>query len=150
MSERSFPDGNERFLDRWSRRKRDAEEAETAPASAPDADAVREADLPSIDELGADSDYSAFMRKGVPSDVRNRALRALWRSDPTRFAPDGLEEYGGDQTPSPVAGVALKTVFRIARGSDAAAPEDAPPDDAAADAPRTPADANNKPGDTEV
>ena len=37
---------------------------------------LTEADLPSIDELTAESDYSAFMQKNVPEVLRKRALRS--------------------------------------------------------------------------
>lgn len=150
MSERSLPDGNERFLDRWSRRKREAEEADVASTPEPDEGAARDEDLPSIDELGAESDYSAFMREGVPSDVRNRALRALWQSDPTRFAPDGLEEYGGDHTTSPVLGAAVKTVFKVARGSNAPGQDGEKRGDPVDGEPEGPEETDETPGDAEA
>src|SRR5688572_2442765 len=102
---------DEGFLQRWSRRKAEArsplQEREPAPdpiaerelaaetgdppASATRGD-VRAGDdgaavdldaLPDIDTLTYESDFTVFMRKGVPSELRKRALQRLWRSNPT-------------------------------------------------------------------
>lgn len=37
---------------------------------------------PAIDVLTIDSDFTVFMRPGVPHLVRSMALRKLWRLDP--------------------------------------------------------------------
>jgi hypothetical protein len=95
---------NERFLSRWSRRKEasqregsrsDDTAAEApdegsyagptsvgagSPAVAPESDMPLE--LPPIDTLTTASDFSAFMRAGVPDAVRIAALRRLWAIDP--------------------------------------------------------------------
>jgi len=97
---------NEGFLRRWSRRKIEASEDVAAPApaepTATDADeaAVEEPvaieDLPDIDTLDRDSDYTVFMRAGVPEELRTLALRKLWRSDPVLANLDGLNDYDED------------------------------------------------------
>jgi hypothetical protein len=38
--------------------------------------------LPDVSELTAESDISAFLRKGVPEAVRQAALRRVWALDP--------------------------------------------------------------------
>jgi len=107
-------DGNEGdgFLRRWSRLKSEerseppeiveeaalvppAGGADTAPAETePDEAAI--ADLPDIDSLDKDSDFTVFMRDGVPEALRQRALRKLWLSDPVLANLDGLNDYDDD------------------------------------------------------
>ena len=50
-------------------------------------------DLPDIESLDKDSDYTTFLREGVPEVLRNQALRKLWRSDPVLPCLDGLNDY---------------------------------------------------------
>lgn len=103
-------DGN--FLSRWSRLKRrvreeDAKVAEPAPPTdeaAPEAAAKAPAEgegfdlsrLPSLDSLGAGSDYTAFLQKGVPSALRVAALRKLWVTDPDILNYKTLADYDWD------------------------------------------------------
>jgi Protein of unknown function (DUF3306) len=78
---------NDDFLSRWSRRKRGLPSAEK-PAPAPEVlleqglSAEEVAALPSLDSLGPDSDMLAFLQKGVPTALRNAALRKAWALDP--------------------------------------------------------------------
>ncbi len=93
---------DERFIDRWSRQKQDAREATDSPVPAPEAEPseppaeIDPADLPDIDSLDKDSDYTVFMREGVPEGLKKLALRALWRSDPILANLDGLNDYDED------------------------------------------------------
>jgi hypothetical protein len=126
----------EGFLRRWSRRKTETRRSPETPAVASReplerAPAPREqtaepekvapapidpADLPDIESLTADSDFSVFMRPGVPEHLRTLALRKLWRSDPIFSKLDGLVEYGEDYTiPSWPKGT-IKTAYQIGRG----------------------------------
>jgi Protein of unknown function (DUF3306) len=134
MPEQSDP--SEGFLRRWSRRKSEArstaaapteassEPGQPAPASSeqafePEQVAAAPVDpkeLPDIESLDASSDYTVFMRPGVPLELRNQALRKLWRSDPLLANLDGLLEYGGDYTiPSWPKGT-IRTAYQIGRG----------------------------------
>lgn len=79
------------FLGRWARLKAETRmreaEAEAAPAEADAACEVPEEafdpeSLPPLESLGADSDYAAFLAKGVPKALRNAALRRAWSTDP--------------------------------------------------------------------
>lgn len=54
------------------------------------------AGLPAIEELDADSDYSAFLARGVPEALKRAALRKLWRSNPVFANLDGLNDYDLD------------------------------------------------------
>ena len=117
----------EPFLRRWARLKAEQskpEPPETAPppsqppvsASADARPATSPEDLPPIEELTAESDFTPFLKAGVPEELKRLALRKLWRSDPVFANLDGLVEYGEDfgaafRNPGPVA-----TLFRIGRG----------------------------------
>jgi hypothetical protein len=99
--------GAERFsLSRWSRRKLAA--AVEAPASAP---AVVPApatapgvptppaalELPPVESLTFDSDFTAFLQPGVDDKVKRAALKQLFR-DPRFNIMDGLDTYIDDYT----------------------------------------------------
>jgi len=82
------------FLARWSQRKQEAKQPEREPpavdpgvAAEPAAEAApaEEFDLsslPTIEQLTAETDITAFLRKGVPEHLRNAALRKSWALDP--------------------------------------------------------------------
>src|SRR5438105_8820924 len=113
------------FLERWSRLKRaDREKAlrhDLAPPAPATVDSPEPAidpleDLPALETLTKDSDFRAFMRPGVPEELRNQALRKLWGSDPVYANLDGLLEYGEDfAAPFRIAGV-VATVYRVLEG----------------------------------
>ena len=64
-----------------------------------DDDAIDPATLPPIESLGADSDYTVFLRKGVPEALRIAALRKAWASDPfIRDFRSPAIDYGWDFT----------------------------------------------------
>jgi len=111
-------DEDKPFLQRWSRRKREPEPAESmAQATAP-----AKPDLPSsgnageddeerrlllqenceaaeaidLESLDASSDYSPFFRDGVPKMLKSAAMRILWRSSPVFANVDGLNDYDED------------------------------------------------------
>jgi hypothetical protein len=60
-------------------------------------------ELPDIDQLGQDSDFSAFLTPGVDAELRKRALRKLFHS-PKFNVFDGLDTYRDDFTSFPVLG----------------------------------------------
>ena len=107
-------DAKESVLSRWSRRKQEARDAAQEAAAAPDpgesAAAVQapdeapgeqplltDADMPDIDSLTEESDFSPFMSAGVSDELRNLALRKLFRA-PLFNIRDGLDEYDDDFT----------------------------------------------------
>ena len=95
---------DEPFLSRWSRRKKDEREHARTPADEVDEAAeageqpaeISPEDLPDIDTLDKDSDFTVFMREGVPEALKRRALRKLWTTDPVLANVDGLNDYDGD------------------------------------------------------
>ena len=91
------------FLSRWSRLKQAARAQPPAPAPAVDAAAVP--DLPPLDELTIESDFSGFLHPKVGEDLRRAALKKLF-SDPHFNVMDGLDVYIDDYSqpnPLPVA-----------------------------------------------
>ena len=157
-------DEQEGFLTRWSRRKDASRKGETLPEPTDDADgealeaadtlqdappaadpatgdeeasppAETEPDLPPLESLGADSDYSAFMAEGVPQDLRQKALKKLFHS-PKFNVRDGLDDYDWDfSNPEPLGNIVTAEMrYRIERelerlaglDEDEEKPEDAP------------------------
>ncbi|MEO8407626.1 MAG: DUF3306 domain-containing protein [Oxalobacteraceae bacterium] len=106
------------FFARWSRRKSDATStstltsATTAPAAAPDIEADADADaqqvakplptLADVEGLTAESDYAAFLVKGVDESVKRSAMKKLFAL-PQFNIMDGLDIYIGDYSqPDPL------------------------------------------------
>ncbi|WP_137127438.1 DUF3306 domain-containing protein [Roseomonas sp. HF4] len=81
-----------------------------APPPAPDAEPEFDpASLPPLDSLSAESDFGAFLRKGVPEPLRRAALRKAWGLDPAIRDFVGLADYDWDfNAPDGVPGFALE------------------------------------------
>ncbi len=121
------------FFSRWSRRKVQVRTGEplppeppVVPQSAPAAPAAVAAavvppptpapqaeepppalTLEDVARLTPDSDYSAFVARGVPADVRNAAVKKLF-TDPHYNVMDGLDIYIDDYSkPSPLSAVEM-------------------------------------------
>jgi hypothetical protein len=107
------------FLERWSRKKIDAEreasakdasslaevrppERHTDDAKTPDKAAPKPefdlASLPSLDSITAVTDIRAFLTPGVPTDLARAALRRAWAADPAIRDFKGLAENAWDFT----------------------------------------------------
>ena len=160
----------ENFLERWSKRKiaeRDRSTADQTTADKKTADDRASGDdqasaivpprsdatappssgelfdltqLPSIDSIGADTDVTAFLRPGVPSELTRAALRRAWSSDPAIRDFIGLVENGWDfNDPSAMPGfgpISPEEVARLTAQIISALPE----------APREPATQNKVAG----
>ncbi|MBI3709834.1 MAG: DUF3306 domain-containing protein [Proteobacteria bacterium] len=102
-------------------------EALTEPDALPagQAKAVDPVELPSIEGLTKDSDYSVFLRAGVPEQLRRQALRKLWVSDPILATPDALDMHNIDYNAVPTFPEGFRS---LARTGPSAAPAEAPPD----------------------
>jgi len=105
----------ESALSRWSRRKQEAREAPAVASEIPAVDtesmlevpatdeiseepiALTDADMPDIDTLSEESDFTGFMSSGVSDELRNLALRKLFQA-PVFNIRDGLDEYDEDYT----------------------------------------------------
>jgi hypothetical protein len=98
------------FLSRWSRRKAEVAKGVEAPepvdgapepeppSDEPTGDALKALidALPKLDELTRDTDFTAFLAKGVPAALRDAALRKLWSLDPELGKWSDMAEYAWD------------------------------------------------------
>jgi hypothetical protein len=126
------------FIARWSRRKRGLSPSEdTAAVDAPSflpaegvtderetADAAETeiiAQLPDIESLDESADFTVFLQKGVPEELRKRALRRLWRLNPVFANLDGLNDYDEDFTDAATVLEGLKTLYQVGKGMRAPA-----------------------------
>ena len=73
-------------------------------------------ELPDIESLDSDSDFTGFMKEGVPRDLRRLALRKLWASDPTFNVIDEMVEYGEDYTDAATVVAGMKSAWEVGRG----------------------------------
>lgn len=137
---------DEAFLSRWSRLKVDESTTKTAVAPGSEAaepEAVIEggqlteeqivASLPDIESLEEVSDFTPFLREGVPELLKRQALRRLWRVNPVFAEIDGLAEYAEDYTDATSMLVEVKTAYKVGRGyldqdDTDEAPEQTPPE----------------------
>lgn len=135
-------DADDNFVSRWSRLKRTQdspeETADLVPAEPNDLapqDSDAEAtpsdpdeivkNLPDISTMTEEMDFTVFLKDGVPEDLRNRALRHLWRLNPVFANVDGLNDYDLDYTDAAMAvkGV-LKTLHQIGKGMPGPEPKE--------------------------
>lgn len=65
-----------------------------------------------FDSLNYKSDYTRFMKQGVPEAVRRRALRMLWQSNPILANIDGLNDYDEDFTDAALAVKILSSSYK--------------------------------------
>jgi hypothetical protein len=105
--------GGERFsLSRWSRRKLESALESTARTAAPSAGSAPSVpaaaasappaagaavELPPVESLTFESDFTAFLRPDVDAGLKRAALKQLFR-DPRFNVMDGLDTYIGDYT----------------------------------------------------
>ncbi len=92
------------------------EDREDAPPEHPEHPEHDEVDLPDIADLNAESDYSVFLREGVSEEIRRKALRVLWRSDPVLANLDGLNDYDEDFRSTGVIAEAVRTAYKAGKG----------------------------------
>lgn len=62
----------------------------------PDLPAIDLASLPRIEDLTAESDFSLFLRPGIPAMLRDAALKRMWSLDPAIRDYIGPVEYQWD------------------------------------------------------
>jgi len=88
-----------------------AEGAETSPVAG---EPIPE--LPPIEDLTAQSDYTVFMAKNVPELLKRAALRKLWTSDPVLANLDGLNDYCEDHHLIDTSITLDQTSYRVGKG----------------------------------
>ena len=114
----------------------------TLPAD-PEGAAPGAPEVPSIESLNEDSDYSVFMKEGVPEDLRRLALRKLWRLSPG--VRDGLDDYDDDYTIAEMVSEAISGADQVGRE-----PSDADDEAAAAETTEDRAPARAKEAEAEA
>ena len=93
---------------------RSGEEAdEEDPVEKANREAAEAIDLETLDET---SDYTVFMKKGVPAALKRQAMSALWRSNPVLANVDGLVEYGEDYANPDLIMKTFKSAWQAGRG----------------------------------
>jgi len=114
------------FLKHWSKLKRpepdkasDIDEANAA-AKTDEAEKAAEADpppdLPDIDTLDAESDFTGFLKDGVPERLKRAALQKLWRSSPELAVLDGLNDYDEDYSIVDTVVEAVTSAYKAGEG----------------------------------
>jgi len=53
-------------------------------------------EMPDLESMNRDSDFTPFLTDGVPDFIRRRAMRRLWMLDPMFNFRDGLNDYDDD------------------------------------------------------
>jgi len=116
LSDDESPRPGESFLSRFHRRKTEARLTETRADISPEEDehptravsettteadnveeTLTDADMPPLESLSADSDYTGFLSPKVSEKLRRAALRKLFHGDEFNIV-DGLDEYAEDFT----------------------------------------------------
>jgi Protein of unknown function (DUF3306) len=164
------PDTGGSFFSRWSKRKTDARVGKAtfdeAPPQKPNIDEGLEAkspedgrestslagvsepsqpaapvELPSVESLTKDSDFSPFMQADVPPELRNQAMKKLF-ADPHYNVMDMLDTYVDDySTSEPIPLDWLKKMsqsraLKLFDEEEETAPQDAQVADVSAEPPR--------------
>lgn len=125
---------DEEFLKRWSRNKLTKtsntalnndippgnEELASLPADIDETteptEEVPPPELPSIDSLDGDSDYTPFLGENVPEELAHKAMQKLWRSDPVFANLDGLNDYDDDYSKLGIVKMAVETAYLVGKG----------------------------------
>ena len=133
MNDQPENDG-EGFVARWSRRKIEEKEPsketkievskleEGAPLDTKSTQDVGEEgetnvdDLPDIKTLNESSDYTPFLKDGVPEKLKRLALRKLWKSNPVFGIIDGLDDYDEDYSAIGIVAQEIFTNYKPGKG----------------------------------
>lgn len=90
----------EDFVSRWSQRKSEARTKQAEPQDEPveaaeEEPVLTDADMPPLESLDQDSDFSGFLSAGVSEALRRKALRQMFHG-PKFNITDGLTDYSED------------------------------------------------------
>jgi hypothetical protein len=111
--------GDDNFLSRWAKRKREALTQPAAEAEAPGGEEGQQTQadegeeqpfdlslLPDLETLTGESDIQSFLHKAVPDALRNAALRKVWALDPAvrNYVGEALDYAYDWNTPGGVPG----------------------------------------------
>lgn len=93
-----------------------ADEAEAQLDAESDDAVLARLNLPAPESLSMGDDFTAFMAKGVPTRLRNRALRRLWRSNPVLACVDGLNDYDADYLTGSTGNGVIASTYQVGKG----------------------------------
>ena len=95
----------EEFISRWSQRKSEARESQAEPqaetreepgeAVETEKPVLTDADMPPLESLDQDSDFSGFLSAGVSEKLRKTALRKMFHGAKFNIT-DGMDDYAED------------------------------------------------------
>ncbi len=140
--------GNEKRLSRWSQRKlavarEDALEKEveaveiTSPEEQSEEEARLQAELQAnreaaeavdLETMDEESDFSVFMKAGVPDMLKKQAMASLWRTSPVFANVDGLVDYDDDFASPDLIMKTFKSAYQAGKGYLDLFKEDEEPD----------------------
>lgn len=69
-----------------------------------------------LETLGFDSDFSLFLKDGVSTQLKNAALRKLWRSNPVLACVDGLNDYDEDYRTVETFADGIRSSWQVGKG----------------------------------
>ena len=133
MNDQPENDG-EGFVARWSRRKIEEKEpsndtkievSKLEPSTPLETQSSQDVgdegetnvdDLPDIETLNESSDYTPFMKDGVPEKLKRLALRKLWKSNPAFGFIDGLDDYDEDYSAIGIVAQEIFTNYKPGKG----------------------------------
>ena len=121
---------------RWSKRKiavareeASSDEPQENPVVSSEEQAERDAELQAelqanceaaeavdLESLNEESDFSVFMKAGVPEMLKKQAMAALWRTSPIFANVDGLVDYGEDFANPDLNMKVFKSAYQAGRG----------------------------------
>ncbi|QGZ33076.1 DUF3306 domain-containing protein [Stappia indica] len=69
-----------------------------------------------LETLAFDSDFSLFLKEGVSTQLKNAALRKLWRSNPVLACVDGLNDYDEDYRTVETFADGIRSSWQVGKG----------------------------------
>ncbi len=103
----------------------DALDAEASTRDLTPEEAAVVAELPPIETLTNDSDFTPFMSTKVPEFIRRKALRVLYQTHPILGFRDGLNDYDEDYNLiDKLIDAATQSSYKVGQGQEAALEKD--------------------------
>ncbi|MBL4598005.1 MAG: DUF3306 domain-containing protein [Rhizobiaceae bacterium] len=127
----SGEDKTQSRLSRWSERKlavaKESEEIKTQGVVEEDAEAAAAlaaehetnrlaAEAVDLETLDEDTDFSVFMKDGVPELLKKSAMAVLWRTNPIFANVDGLVDYDDDFGSPDLIMKTFESAYQVGKG----------------------------------
>ncbi len=114
-------------------------------------------ELPTLDSLTKESDFTPFLADKVPEFIRRRAMSVLWRSDPILANLDGMNDYDEDYNIiDTLIDIAKDSTYKVGKGYAYEEPDEESDEndddevDSISDAEQTVAEDGNSQSDQEI